>query len=96
MGVATWIWTAKPLTLPNHQLGLPLTIYLSNFAFATILSLAAGIYLPILLGIVLGVVPILLCYQTAVAGPAAFPVNPEVTDVASRKVSVAGVEAIRK
>ncbi len=96
MGVATWIWNAKPLTLPSQQLGLPLAIYLSNFAFATILSLAAGIYLPIWLGIILGVVPVLLCYQTAISGSGAVTVNPAVQEVATSEVSVPGVEALQK
>lgn len=65
MTVATLIWRLKPLTLPQTELGLPLAIYLGNFAFATITSLAAGIYVPILLGLVLGVAPILIFYQMA-------------------------------
>jgi putative membrane protein len=96
MSVATWIWSAKPLTLPRHQLGTPLAIYLSNFAFATILSLAAGIYLPILLGILLGVVPVLLCYQTAVTGSAAIPAKPAVRDVASPEVPAAAAQVVQK
>ncbi|WP_295618172.1 gamma-carotene 1'-hydroxylase CruF [Chamaesiphon sp. GL140_3_metabinner_50] len=64
MTVATFIWRLKPLTLPN-DLGLPLAVYLANFAFATITSLAAGIYPPILLGIILGIVPLLFFYQMA-------------------------------
>jgi uncharacterized membrane protein len=65
MTVATLIWRLKPLRLPQTELGLPLAIYLGNFAFATITSLAAGIYVPILLGLVLGVAPILIFYQMA-------------------------------
>lgn len=65
MTVATFIWHAKPLRVPQTDLGLPLAIYLSNFAFATIMSLAAGIYVPIGLGIVLGIVPLLVLYQMA-------------------------------
>lgn len=65
MTVATLLWMVKPLTLPQNRLGLPLTIYLSNFGFATIMSLAAGIYIPVLLGIVLGVIPAIALYQMA-------------------------------
>jgi uncharacterized membrane protein len=65
MTVATLIWRLKPLTLPQNDLGLPLAIYLGNFGFATITSLAAGIYVPILLGLGLGVAPILILYQMA-------------------------------
>lgn len=65
MTVAAILWRAKPLKLPNHDLGLPLAIYLSNFAFATILSWSAGIYAPVFLGVMLGIFPILLFYEIA-------------------------------
>lgn len=96
MSVATWIWSIKPQTLRHHQLKLPLVVYLSNFAFATILSLAAEIYLPILLGIILGVVPLILCYRTAVIGVEAVSVNPAVTDVAILEVAVAAAKLAQK
>jgi uncharacterized membrane protein len=65
MTVATFIWQAKPLRIPSNDLTLPLAIYLGNFAFAMIMSLAAGIYVPIGLGIILGIVPLLVLYQMA-------------------------------
>ena len=65
MTVAAILWRAKPLKLPNHDLGLPLAIYLSNFAFATILSWSAGIFAPVFLGVMLGIFPILLFYEIA-------------------------------
>jgi uncharacterized membrane protein len=65
MTVATFIWRLKPLTLSPSQLGLPLAVYLGNFAFATITSIAAGIYIPILLGLVLGILPLMIFYQMA-------------------------------
>ncbi|MGK7918306.1 MAG: carotenoid biosynthesis protein, partial [Prochloraceae cyanobacterium] len=36
--------------------------------FATIMSLASGIYTPIYLGLVLGVLPVLLLYKSAQSG----------------------------
>jgi uncharacterized membrane protein len=63
MSVATLLWTVKPLTLPQNRLGLPLAMYLGNFGFATVMSLAAGIYIPVLLGIILGVIPAIALYQ---------------------------------
>lgn len=86
MSVAGWIWSIKPLNLPSCQLETPLAIYLSNFAFATILSLAAEIYLPILLGIIFGVMPLLLCYQKAVKESETVSLNLAVRDVASLPV----------
>lgn len=81
MTVATLIWQAKPLKLTASGLGLPLAIYLSNFAFAMIMSLAAGIYIPVLLGLILGIAPLLVFYQLATARsiePIAAALNPEV------------------
>ncbi|HAC64412.1 MAG TPA: carotenoid biosynthesis protein [Cyanothece sp. UBA12306] len=69
MGVATLIWRFKPMTIDNKSLELPLAIYLSNFAFATIMSLASGIYTPIYIGLILGVLPILILYQLAQSTP---------------------------
>ncbi len=96
MSVATLIWKTKPVALPSLQLGLPLAIYLSNFGFATVLSLAAGIYLPIWLGIFLGVAPLLWCYKMAATSSSAVLVNSEVTDVSSARVPVASVGVTRK
>ena len=69
MTVASLIWQAKPLRLPQTDLSLPLAIYLSNFAFAMVMSLAAGIYIPVLLGLVLGIAPLVIFYQMATAEP---------------------------
>ena len=65
MTVATILWRVKPLNLPNRNLELPLAIYLSNFAFATILSWAAGIYPPVFLGVMFGIFPVLVFYEMA-------------------------------
>ena len=63
MTVATLLWRAKPLQLPEGQPGLPLAMYLSNFAFAAIMSIGAEIYPPIFLGLLLGVAPALFFYR---------------------------------
>ncbi|MGL5074217.1 MAG: gamma-carotene 1'-hydroxylase CruF [Waterburya sp.] len=65
MTVATLLWTIKPLKLPSNDLKLPLAIYVANFAFAAILSLTAGFYVPVLLGIVIGILPLITLYSMA-------------------------------
>jgi len=65
MTVATLLWRVKPFLVPNSDLKLPLAIYLANFVFAAVLSLAAGFYIPVLLGVVLGILPLLLLYWLA-------------------------------
>ncbi|MEY3825326.1 MAG: hypothetical protein RLZZ148_138 [Cyanobacteriota bacterium] len=65
MTVATLLWQSKPLKLPYQDLGLPLVMYLGNFTFAMIMSLGAGIYPPIFLGLLVGVLPTIFLYQRA-------------------------------
>ena len=66
MSLATLLWKFKPLNLSKSQeLGLPLAVYLSNFAFGAIISLEAGIYFPVLLGTLLGVLPITILFFMA-------------------------------
>lgn len=90
MTIATLLWQVKPLNLSRARLELPLAIYLSNFAFATILSLAAGIYLPVLLGIVLGIIPVLALYGMSLVGNASSEDNfdSEVIPLVTAKVPV--------
>lgn len=65
MSVATLIWELKPVSMANKNLDLPLVIYMTNFAFATIMSLDGKIYPPVFLGLVLGVLPACLLYKYA-------------------------------
>ena len=65
MLVATLLWKVKPLNLPTNDLKLPLAIYLANFVFASVLSLAAGFYIPVLLGAILGILPLIVLYWLA-------------------------------
>lgn len=59
MGVAVLLWGQKAVTLQRSQLCVPLIVYLSNFAFAAVMSLAEGLWIPVLLGFLLGVGPAL-------------------------------------
>ncbi len=67
MSVAAVLWGKAPIRLTRQQLQLPLAIYLSNFVFAMVLSLAAGIWIPVLLGIALGVAPAVVLWSLAPA-----------------------------
>jgi uncharacterized membrane protein len=60
---------AQPV-LTRSQLTFPLVVYLGNFAFAMALSLSAGIYIPVLLGLLLGVAPVLGLWSLAPVVPA--------------------------
>lgn len=65
MGVALGLWKTFKFSpeLDQAQLTLPLVVYLSNFGFALVMSLAAGFYVPIALGILTGALPAVLCWR---------------------------------
>lgn len=66
MTVATFLWRRKPLFMPMaRDLNLPLTIYLGNFLFATVMSVGAGFYVPIALGCLTGAFPAIAFYLLA-------------------------------
>jgi putative membrane protein len=65
MAVATVIWFRQPIRLTVEQLNLPFVVYIGNFTFATVMSLAAGFWQPVLLGILLGLGPAALCWNRA-------------------------------
>jgi uncharacterized membrane protein len=65
MTVAALLWRNTPIKLERSQLNLPLIVYLSNFGFATVMSLAAGFSIPVLLGLFLGAAPaVILWWKT--------------------------------
>ncbi|MGF1514774.1 MAG: gamma-carotene 1'-hydroxylase CruF [Elainellaceae cyanobacterium] len=63
IGIAALLWRGRVAIQHQSQLTLPLAVYLGNFGFAMVMSMAAGFWVPILLGILLGVVPAVLCWQ---------------------------------
>lgn len=71
MAIAAILWRVKPLEITRLPLGLPLAVYMSNFAFAMVISLDGEIYFPILLGVLLGVLPAWLLYRAAVEAESA-------------------------
>jgi putative membrane protein len=67
MAIAATFWRhdARLKGLSKEQLTLPLVIYLANFSFAMFMSLAAGIFVPVLLGVVVGAAPAIVCWLLA-------------------------------
>ncbi|MEG3902254.1 carotenoid biosynthesis protein [Microcoleus sp. B4-C5] len=66
MSVAAFLWKKTPIKLERSELGLPLIVYLVNFAFGaiiTVVSLDSRFWFPTSLAVLLGVVPaIALCW----------------------------------
>jgi len=65
MTVATLLWPRAALNLSREQLTFPLLVYLSNLAFATVMSLAFGFWVPVVLGLAVGVLPAIALYASA-------------------------------
>jgi|SRR6478672_1302723 len=93
MSVAALLWQKAPLRLERVELGLPLAIYLSNFAFAAVMSIAAGIWIPIFLGLLLGVLPAIVLGW--MAQPTASMIETE-TPAIAEEISVAPVKVAVK
>jgi putative membrane protein len=90
MTVAAVLWKNMPLKLDRSQLSLPLVVYLSNFAFAAVMSCASGFWIPVLLGLLVGVAPVLSLWWMAQPGSA----NTAVAEATG--ISVAAVEVALK
>ncbi|WP_396232070.1 gamma-carotene 1'-hydroxylase CruF [Geminocystis sp. GBBB08] len=60
MIIATIFWRIKPLDFEKISLTIPAGVYIGNFGFAMIMSIGAGFYIPIFLGILLGILPLIV------------------------------------
>ncbi len=65
MSITALLWPPDRIQLDRTQLQLPLAIYLGNFGFAAALSVGGQIWVPILLGIGFGIVPLFLLWFAA-------------------------------
>ncbi|OYD92507.1 hypothetical protein CDG76_23595 [Nostoc sp. 'Peltigera membranacea cyanobiont' 210A] len=76
MSVTALLWRNNPINRERYlrwalptQLNIPLAVYLSNFGFATVMSLTAGFFVPVLLGLLLGVTPAVLLWLKGSSTP---------------------------
>lgn len=90
MTLATILWSKmfsvnqdSANTLTRNQLTVPLSVYLSNFTFAMVMSLGAGFWVPIALGLLLGVAPAVIFWWTAKPASANDTVNLAVNTAAA-------------
>jgi putative membrane protein len=89
MTVAALLWRNTPIKLQGRQLHLPLIVYLSNFAFAAVMSLASGFPIPVLLGLFLGSTPAVLLWWKAQSESAPASVESTTKQIQAQQVRVA-------
>jgi uncharacterized membrane protein len=65
VGSLGWYGLKVVPSLDVEDLTVPLVVYIANFAFALVMSLGAGFYVPIALGLFTGVMPAVWCYRAA-------------------------------
>ena len=63
ISVAAFLWRNQGISVRSIDLNLPLIVYLGNFTFAMVMSMAAGFWVPIALGLLVGVLPAIVCWQ---------------------------------
>ncbi|HIK45340.1 MAG TPA: carotenoid biosynthesis protein [Leptolyngbyaceae cyanobacterium M65_K2018_010] len=77
MAVGLSLWRGVGVQLPARlSVTVPLVVYLANFTFATVMSLAAGFYLPIVMGMVTGMIPAILCWRFAIQQDSSWQAQP--------------------
>lgn len=70
MTVAALMWKKAPIALSRKQLTLPLVVYISNIVFGAVMTIwGAGIWIPVALSIVLGIVPAVVLVRMASSTP---------------------------
>jgi len=77
MTVAAFLWSNSPLKLDQFSLNPALLVYLSNFAFAAVMSLSAGFPIPLLLGLIVGVTPAIYLWFRGSRTKTSFTSQPE-------------------
>jgi putative membrane protein len=89
MTVAALLWSKSPIKLDHYQLNVPLLVYIGNFGFATVMSLAAGFPIPVLLGVLLGVAPAVLLWYKGSSASATVNIEAATKEVAVANVNIA-------
>ena len=100
MSVAAFFWRTRSIKLERSELGLPLIVYLVNFAFGaiiTVTSLDSRFWFPTSLAVLLGVVPAIVL--SAIAKPTADDVTeaiPSLESALKAEIPSERVGALRK
>ncbi|MFB8789076.1 MAG: carotenoid biosynthesis protein [Potamolinea sp.] len=101
MTVAALLWKRAPIALSRKQLVFPLVVYLSNIAFGAVMTIAgAGLWLPVGLSILFGIVPAFILWSMAPEAATSTALeqleNTEAAESQTTKVPVASMGAMPK
>ncbi|BAC89297.1 glr1356 [Gloeobacter violaceus PCC 7421] len=69
MAVARGLWGTNPPVPTRAQLTFPLIIYVANIFFSAVMSIGAGLYIPVLMGLVLGLLPVVWAWWCGATNP---------------------------
>lgn len=101
MTVAALLWKKTPIALSRQQLGFPLAIYISNVAFSAVMTLfGVGLWMPVGLSILFGIVPALVLWRMASTLPTSIPLDrhesTQAAESQTAKLPVASMEVMPK
>jgi putative membrane protein len=101
MSVAALFWKKTPLTLSRQQLVFPLIVYVINIGFSAVITLfSVGLWIPVGLSVVFGIVPAVILWWLASATPTPTTPeqreNPEIVPLKTSRVSGTPVGAMPK
>ncbi|MEP0958125.1 carotenoid biosynthesis protein [Leptolyngbya sp. FACHB-1515] len=95
MSVASLFWGKADLKLTRSQLWTPLLVYLVNFAFGAVITIAeldVRYWIPTLLSILVGVVPAIVCWSLAKPKTSSeaivLPIETESSETENKRVAV--------
>jgi uncharacterized membrane protein len=89
MTTAALLWRNTSIKLARPQLYLPIVVYLINFGFGAGLSLGSGFVIPVVLGLVFGVIPAIALWLRSTPTYTSFAVAPTTTEVSVASIKVA-------
>ncbi|MCA1993510.1 MAG: carotenoid biosynthesis protein [Coleofasciculus sp. S288] len=76
MSVAALFWKKTPIVLSRSQLAFPLAVYISNIAFSAVMTVfGTGLWIPVGLSVLFGVVPALILCWMASATATSMPLD---------------------
>lgn len=87
MTTAHLFWGNQPLALTRGHLTFPFAVYFSNILFGVVLSLAAGIWIPVVIGTVFALIPCAVLYGITPTATVSSMVTTETEEKQARSIA---------